>query len=212
MTLPEAEVRIKEILGTRYADTDWLPAFDAVMNAEGDSDAAAMAVEQLAQAASQRTGLKIRISMRRPPLAQLTAVENEVATSLQDLKNRNRIFGEPPSLDEFLEPAEEQEVGDSLKFEGGDKAIVAAVKQELAERAGEVIEIESDEEEGAEPEVSRTETLELCRRLEGACLQFGNVDSSLPLDLLKQLRLFRAHLRRDELLHGKQTTIDMYFG
>jgi hypothetical protein len=142
MTLPEAEVCVKEILGTRYADTDWLPAFEAVMNAEGDSDAAAMAVEQLAQAASQRTGLKIRIPMRRPPLAQLTAVENEVATSLQDLRNHNRIFGELLSLDEFLEPAEEQEVGDSLKFEGGDKAIVAAVKQELAERAGEVIEIE----------------------------------------------------------------------
>ncbi|OJA17815.1 hypothetical protein AZE42_08390 [Rhizopogon vesiculosus] len=103
----------------------------------------------------------------------LTTVENEVATSLQDLKNRNRIFGEPPSLDEFLEPAEEQGVGDSLEFEGGDKAIVAAVKQELAERAGEVIEIESDEEEDPEPEVSRVETLALCRRLEGACLQFG---------------------------------------
>ncbi|OJA17091.1 hypothetical protein AZE42_08991 [Rhizopogon vesiculosus] len=51
---------------------------------------------------------------------------------LQDLRYRNTIFGEPPSLDEFLEPAEEQEVGDSLEFEGGDKAIAAAVKQELS--------------------------------------------------------------------------------
>jgi hypothetical protein len=37
--------------------------------------------------------------------------------------------------------------------------IVAAVKQELAKRVGEVIEIESDEEENPEPEVSRVETL-----------------------------------------------------
>jgi hypothetical protein len=211
MTLPEAEVRVKEILGTRYADADWMPAFKAVMDAEGDSDAATRAVEQLAQAASQRTGLKIRIPMCRPPLAQLTAIENEVATSLKDLKSRNRIFGEPPSLNDFLEPAEEQEVGDSLEFEGGDKDIVAAVKQELAERVGEVIEIESDEEEDPEPEVSRAETLALCQRLEGACLQFGNADSPLPLELLKQIRLFRAQLRRDEQLHGKQTTIDAYF-
>jgi hypothetical protein len=49
------------------------------------------------------------------------------------LKARNRIFGELPSLDEFLEPVEEQKVGDSLAFEGGDKAIVAAVKREMAE-------------------------------------------------------------------------------
>ncbi|OJA11098.1 hypothetical protein AZE42_12934 [Rhizopogon vesiculosus] len=44
--------------------------------------------------------------------------------------------------------------------------IVAAVKQELAKRVGEVIEIESDEEENPEPE-------------------FRNADSPLPLDLLK---------------------------
>ena len=54
----------------------------------------------------------------------------------------------------------------------------------------------------AEPEVSRAETLRLCQRLEGACLQFRNTDPTLPLELLKQIRLFRAHLRRDELLHG----------
>jgi hypothetical protein len=128
---------------------------------------------------------------------------------LQDLRYRNTIFGEPPSLDEFLEPAEEQEVGDSLEFEGGDKAIAAAVKQELIKRVGEFIKLDSDEEEDPEPKVSRAETLALCRRLEGACLQFGNADSPLPLDLLKQICLFPAHLRRNELLHRKQTTIDV---
>jgi len=47
------------------------------------------------------------------------------------------------------EPAEEQEVGDSwLEFEGGEKAIIAAVKQEMTEKAGEVIEVETDEDEG----------------------------------------------------------------
>ncbi|OAX30820.1 hypothetical protein K503DRAFT_670045, partial [Rhizopogon vinicolor AM-OR11-026] len=71
MTLPEAEERVKEILGTHYTDGDWRPAFEAVINAEEDSNAAASAVEQLAQAAFHRTGLKIRIPARRPPLAQL---------------------------------------------------------------------------------------------------------------------------------------------
>jgi hypothetical protein len=85
--------------------------------------------------------------------------------------------------------------------------------QEMAEKVGEVIEVESDADEDsqAEPEVSRVEALGLCQRLEGACLRFGNADPTLPLELLKQIRLFRAHLRRDELLHGTQTTIDSYF-
>ncbi|KAG1726198.1 uncharacterized protein EDB91DRAFT_1086867 [Suillus paluster] len=172
MSLPEAEKRVEKILGTRYADTNWRPTFKAMMDAEGDSDAAASTVEQLTQAACQQT-----------------AIENEVTTSLQDLRARNHIFGEPPSLDKFLKPAEEQEVGDSLEFEGRDKAIVAAVKQEMAEKAGEVIEV-SDEEEDPEPEVSHAETLVLCQWLEGASLQVGNAESPFPLELLKQIRLF----------------------
>ena len=49
-------------------------------------------------------------------------------------------------------------------------------------------------------------------RWQGACLRFGNADSPLPLDLLKKIRLVRAHLWHDELLHRKQTTIDVNFG
>jgi hypothetical protein len=45
------------------------------------------------------------------------------------LKTRDHIFGELPSVDEFLEPAEGQQVGES--FEGGDEAIIAVVRQEM---------------------------------------------------------------------------------
>ena len=82
-------------------------------------------------------------------------------------------------------------------------------------RAGEVIEIESGEElQGCSTggfSCGNTCIVSVAR-WQGACLQFGNADSSLPLDLLKQICLFRAHLRRDELLHRKQTTIDVNFG
>jgi len=52
------------------------------------------------------------------------------------------------------EPVEGQEVGDSLAFEGGNKTIIAAVKQGMTEKVSEVIEVESDEDG-----VSRAETL-----------------------------------------------------
>jgi len=56
-------------------------------------------------------------------------------------------------------------------------------------RAGEVKEIKSGEEEDAQQEVSRAETLALCQRLDGkepaSSSLFGNANPSLPLDLLK---------------------------
>src|SRR5882757_6468802 len=131
------------------------------MNAEEDPNTAASAVKQLAQAASRRTGLKIRIPARRTPPAEPTAPEDEVATSSQNVKTRNRILGEPPSVDEFLEPAEGQEVGEA--FEGGDEAIITVVKQEMAEEAGQVIEVVSDEEDDPQAEVSRAEMITLCQ-------------------------------------------------
>ncbi|KAG1719732.1 uncharacterized protein EDB91DRAFT_1281413 [Suillus paluster] len=107
----------------------------------------------------------------------IMTAENELKSSLQELKARNRIFGEPLSLDELLEPAEEKQIGDSLGFDlnGGDMAIVVAVSREIAKKQGEVIEADSDddseENHDAAPEVSRVEALALCQRLEGACLQ-----------------------------------------
>jgi hypothetical protein len=210
MSLPDAEAHIKEILGTHYVDGDWRPALKAVMDMEGDSNVAISAVEQLKKAASHQTGLKIQIPTCQPFLAQLTALEDEVTTSLHDLMACNRIFGTPLSMDKFLEPAEEQEVGDCV-FEGGDKEIVAAVGWEMAGKWGEVIEVESNEEEDIKPAISHTKTLALCQQLERACLQFGNADLTLLFELLKQIHLFHAELRHEELLHLTQTIIDAYF-
>ncbi|KAG1854820.1 hypothetical protein DFJ58DRAFT_745637 [Suillus subalutaceus] len=119
---------------------------------------------------------------------------------------------------ELLEPAEEKQIGDSLGFDlnGEDMAIVVAVSREIAENQGEVIEADSDddseEDHDAAPEVSRVEALALCQRLEGACLQHGHSqDSTHTLDLLKQIRRFRAQLQREELFHARQTTLDSFF-
>ncbi|KAI6094480.1 hypothetical protein EV401DRAFT_2049921 [Pisolithus croceorrhizus] len=91
MTLPEAEKHLQDILTTHYAEIDWQPALDAVMHAEGDSDAAIAAVEILATNASNQTGLKICIPAQPPP--QLITLEEEVSSYLTELKSRNHIFG-----------------------------------------------------------------------------------------------------------------------
>jgi hypothetical protein len=79
---------------------------------------------------------------------------------------RNRIFGEPPSVDEFLEPAEEQQVGEF--FEGGDEAIIAVVRQEMAEKAGQVIGVDSEEEDDPQPEVRLARKCLRCHRVSGS--------------------------------------------
>ncbi|OAX39496.1 hypothetical protein K503DRAFT_769445 [Rhizopogon vinicolor AM-OR11-026] len=52
--------------------------------------------------------------------------------SVNDLKARNCIVGELPSVDELLEPAEERDMGEFSAFEGGDKAIADEVRREIA--------------------------------------------------------------------------------
>src|SRR6266404_1086181 len=137
--------------------------------------------------------------------------------------SNNRIFGTPPTLDEFLEPKEELEAnnqdselldlaGDVRVLEDGDKVIVAKVVLELAEKDGKVIDIESDsDDESGAPDISRGEAANLCEQLMEACLQHGGANSDLAIGLLTHLRHFRVHLRQDELLHSRQTTLNHYF-
>ncbi|KAG1874054.1 hypothetical protein C8R48DRAFT_538897, partial [Suillus tomentosus] len=61
ITLPQAEACLKEHLGNCYVEEDWMDALKAVMDAEGDNVKAAEAVEKLASAACQRTGLVVKI-------------------------------------------------------------------------------------------------------------------------------------------------------
>ncbi|KIK75414.1 hypothetical protein PAXRUDRAFT_172896 [Paxillus rubicundulus Ve08.2h10] len=162
------------------------------MDAEGDSVTVNAAVGKLAQVAITRTGLKICIPARQPA-PQLVAIEDEVLKSISKLKGHSCIFGEPLTLNQFLEPSDEEEIGgDSVEFEGpeGDETIVAVVSREMAEKRGKVIEIEeSDDDESRKPEISRSEGLELCQKLKAACLQLGDATSPLALDLIKHIQL-----------------------
>ncbi|KAG2063979.1 hypothetical protein BDR04DRAFT_1146104 [Suillus decipiens] len=180
------------------------------MDAEGDTDLALRAVNTLEKAAFGRTGLKLRIPARQQKPAQLTAAEQELMESINDLKERKHIFGTLLTIDEILDPAEERDNGDLPNFEGGDQAIADEVRREIAVANGEVIEIDSDDEsEEDEPSFTHTEILKLCQQLETGCMQHG--DPQFSLNLSSQLRIFRAQLRREELLNAKQTSIDCYF-
>ena len=116
-----------------YVDEHWRAALTAIMDAEGDTKEASVAAEKLAAAATHRTGLVIKIPALRARPLQLAGAEEEILESVKNLKDYNRIFSTPMTLDELLAPREETEIGkERYQFEDDEAAIVMEVKHQMA--------------------------------------------------------------------------------
>ena len=72
--------------------------------------------------------------------------EEDLMSSIKILKSRNRIFGSLPTIEELISPPEEHENEDNPQSLNDDE-IVAQVHYEKALKQGEIIEVESEEEE-----------------------------------------------------------------
>jgi len=188
------------------------------MDAENDALHALEAIKQLTdklfKPQSNPVALNILLPSHVPP-CQLVALEKDLVDTVLELKKRNRIIGAPLTLEEMLNPVQEQEMGDpSHQFPGGDAEIVAQVKSEMAVECGEIIEVDSEESEDEEEEDKGSETIQdvmtMCEAMERLCLQYGEPDMSL--DLAKELQHFRDHLRRMETLKLKQKSLHDFFG
>ena len=213
MTLLQAEMALQQHLGTRYITDHWNPALKAVMDSEGDVMQAVNAVEKLAAAACQRTSLVVKIpALSKPP--QLEALERDLKDSVANLKDRNRIFGQPLTLDELLDPLEEKENLDTeaAVFED-DQAIIAEVHHLEAVGKGEIIEVDSDNDDSlnddGEPAITTSELIGICQKLESGYISRAGVDATM--DFLHHLRTFRAKLRYKEMKNAKQTTLDSFW-
>lgn len=216
MTLPQAEQQLKAVLGSRFKDSDWSPALDAVMKAEGDAAQASAAIERLAGRC-----IEPRLTIKLPARAsQSISAEQELMENVDELRKRRRIFGTPLTLEEIIDPAEERlEIASSgSDFEGVkdlDGAIINQVNHEGAVSRGEVVEIESDEsdEEDEDLEMTKAEFSDLCARMEKLTLHLGaETEYDDVLGLTTRLRGFRAHINRQRQLTAKQTSLDDYFG
>lgn len=206
MPLPLVETALQQHLGSRYIASDWSPSLKAVMDAEGDAAQATEAVEKLALATCTRSGLILKISVPKPP--QLEALEDSLKGSISILKDRNRIFGTPLSVNELLDPLEERENLDlEAEVFDDDAAIIAEVRRREAVRNGDAIEVDSDDEDDLDEAKPATtfELIALVEKLEAGYLSRIGADSS-P-DFLHHLRAFRAELRHDQMKSAKQTTL-----
>ena len=107
MTLPQAEAELSSYLGNRYKHEHWSSAMDAVMNAEGDTVKAQIAIQEIS-AACERPKLTICIPAARP--LQLVTTEKDLMASVEELQKKRRIFGELPAVDELTDPVQERKV------------------------------------------------------------------------------------------------------
>jgi hypothetical protein len=133
------------------------------MDAKEDTDLTLRAVNTLQKSVFGCTGLKIWIPMHPQKPAQLSAAEQELMRSVNNLKEWKHIFGTLLTIDEILDPVKEKDNGDLPNFEGGDQAIADEVCCEIAVTNGKVLEINSDdesEEDGSS--FTYTELLNLC--------------------------------------------------
>ena len=200
MSLPQAKDALTDLFGAGYIEETWVPALTAIMDAENDASLALEAIN------------KIRTPLKAPSACatttQCAALEADLAESVQNLKERKRIFGRVPTLDELLDPVEEQEVGEPMHAFEGDEDIVAQVHREQAIEHGEIIEIPSDddEDEDEEPQtdIGMAEMIGMCKRLEGASLS-STAESSLEAS--RVLRRLRAQLTQISLRNATQTTL-----
>jgi hypothetical protein len=210
MTLPQAEDALKTYFGEKYDDQAWRPALDAVLAAENDVSATLEAIKKLKSASSQCTTAVT--PKNTPTLANTTQcrrLEEDVLESIRELQGRKRVFGIAPTLDKFIEPTEEKEVGEGMRFEGDDE-IVTEVHREGAVKRGEVIEVDSDDEadNGDDEGMTNAEMMSLCQRLEKASILSS---AECALDVSTVLRRFRAQLLKIGLETAKQTKLTSFW-
>jgi hypothetical protein len=103
---------------------------------------------------------------------QCKALKIDLLKSVWELKRWNHIFGPVPSLEELLDPVEEEEIGESpYSFD----EIVKKVHHKQAVACGEIVEIgsdkESDDDEDKGQGLTIAEMIHMCKQLKSGCLE-----------------------------------------
>ena len=219
LTMPQAIDALENLLGDQYSYNDWKPAFDSVFEAEYDTIKAIESVQSLANEAMKvkNTPGDNNTEKHTPTnIQQLTLLENELMVAIEDLKGRNRIHGTRLTLEDLLNPVEEQEIGPArYAFTGGDAEIIMTVKEKFTNEEKKQEEEEEEEEDSekteAEEDISFPEAMNMCKQLETLCVKHANAHGVRAMELQAQLRRFRFHLQKLNNLSHKQVTLDRFW-
>ena len=109
-SLPEAHAFLQERLGDRYVASEWHGPLDCASEADDDANTALAAVNAMCNKwAPDSPSDSHEMAMITIPNEE-RKVEEELMELVAQLKARKCITGEPPTLEELLDPEEEQEM------------------------------------------------------------------------------------------------------
>jgi len=209
----QMETKLKSYLGDRYQHDDWNPVFVVLFGTENDTAAAITLAEKLERTALTGPPMP-KPNVSAPPQSppQLNTLEKDLLASVSELKKRKRIIGTAPTLEDLLNPIEENETGESnFHFPGGDADIVAQVVEEMGTGKGKStmeVDSESDDETPKHAEITHQDVVQLCQQLERVCIQRAGEED---VELVGFLRRFRGRLWRDELRNAQQVTLERFW-
>ncbi|KAF9074711.1 hypothetical protein BDP27DRAFT_1416113 [Rhodocollybia butyracea] len=216
MTQPEADEALEKVYGVASVDKKWDLLLKTITELEPDSDITSILIE-IDSNLIQETPQSTATSMAAPKDPRLQIVENELMDHVEELRRRNRIHGDPLTLDEIIDPIEESEVGEEegRYGENAEEKIVQQVQYECAVRNGEIIEVDDEEEElDAPPDISLQDLLQTCQTLQEQCLTRNLDDPRLAeqgLELMEQIRRFRGAVQKFSMKSVQQTQLDSFF-
>ncbi|KAF5363062.1 hypothetical protein D9758_012661 [Tetrapyrgos nigripes] len=217
MTHPDAEKQLLDVFKDTYDETRWLPTLNEITETEPDSDLTPL-LEKI------ETHLKNHSTVRHtapasstaPVSSDLTATEKELLEHVQELRARNCIHGRMLTMEEMLNPVEENEIGES-EYRFGEKAvekIIEKVTYEEKVKRGEIIEVDDDDEdEETLPDVSLKDLISGLQMLELQC-KTGHIDdpqvAEEAMELERALLRFRGSVTKLRRSKTQQTSILHY--
>ncbi|KAK2464604.1 hypothetical protein APHAL10511_003393 [Amanita phalloides] len=94
-------------------------------------------------------------------------------------------------MEDLIQPPEERD-GDVKEIEACDEVeIVAKIKWRISIESGEIVEVESDSEADTKddpfPNITLTNAIAMCEKLEKACIMLSYADSDVGLTLLQEV-------------------------
>ncbi|VDB89157.1 unnamed protein product [Peniophora sp. CBMAI 1063] len=220
--------RVESILSNKYQYEDWAATFGIANKPDNGTSEALKALEikrcgfTTAAAVSLSTPVPVmptRLALSR----ERDAVESQLLDALGALHSRNRLHGEPLTIDEYLENPEEAEVSPSnspFPQPEDEAGIIVAAKQAVAASlAGQpfvpgVDDVNGDKDEDNDPMQDHpglTELQAMCEMLKRVSILHADASGVDVLGLQAQLRKLRGHFRRVQSASARQTTLTMYF-
>lgn len=217
---PEAEEQLVKHLKERYIYKEWQPVYDAVFAAENDSVVAVTAVTEMMNSHLQGKATSSgpsKIDPKRPE--ELERTEKLLLEAVENLQGRRRIWGTAPTLEELLNPIEEEEIGErTYNFPNGDEDIIQRVleEKEAANQQDDGDTSSSDDEDDElaadKDDISATEAISLCQKMDRLVLTYAHADGVHATEVQRQMRRLLWHLRKEETQSKHQITLDAYFG